>query len=220
VDSLKIILLGAPGVGKGTQAKLICNNFNIPHISSGDLFRLNITENTPLGIRAKEYMEKGEFVPDDLTISMVKDRLCKEDCNGGFLLDGFPRNLYQAEELELFLNNNAKKIDKVLLIDIPKHLILERIIGRRICVKCGSSYHIRFNPSEFGRACQSCGEYLMRREDDKENVILNRLSVYNNTIKSVLDFYDRLGKLCEIKGDEAVEHVFLSICATLQEVKV
>lgn len=206
-------------MGKGTQAKLISKNFMIPHISTGDIFRSNIKEGTVLGIQANEYIQKGNLVPDNLTISLVEDRLKKEDCNNDFLLDGFPRNVNQAKELDLILIGKNQYIDKVLLIDVPKHLILERIAGRRFCTKCGSSYHIKFNPSKVQDKCQICGYDLVQRSDDKENVVLDRLSIYNITTKPLVDYYSTLGVLYKIQGDDGINDIFYNICGFLQTVE-
>lgn len=213
---MRIILLGAPGVGKGTQAKLICENFKIPHISTGDMFRSNISEMTPLGVKAKAYIESGKLVPDDLTISIVKDRLKKEDCSNGFILDGFPRNEYQAKELDAFLSENDQSVDKVLLIDIPKNVILERIAGRRFCPKCGSSYNIIFNPPKRKDHCEACGEKLIHRQDDEKEVVLDRLAVYNEMTKPLIDYYGKLGILYSVQGQKDIKDVFDNICACLR----
>lgn len=216
VGLLRIILLGAPGVGKGTQAKLICDTFRIPHISTGDIFRSNIREKTLLGIQAKEYIEKGDLVPDELTISIVKDRLMKQDCREGFLLDGFPRNLHQARELEFILAGSKQCLDKVLLIDIPRHLILERVVGRRFCTQCGASYHITFNPSKAEGICDACGGTLMQRHDDTKEIVSERLSVYHRTVKPLVDYYSALGILYKVQGNNAIDEVFSSIYNSLQ----
>ncbi|MCJ7689676.1 MAG: nucleoside monophosphate kinase, partial [Clostridiaceae bacterium] len=143
---MRIILLGAPGAGKGTQAKLICEKYNIPHLSTGDIFRMNISRRTTLGVEAKKYIDKGQLVPDDLTIQVIKDRLMKDDCKDGFLLDGFPRTVFQAKELGKFLQSINNNLDLVILIEVPNEFIIERNIGRRICSSCGTSYHIKFSP--------------------------------------------------------------------------
>lgn len=215
---MRIILLGAPGVGKGTQAKLICENFKIPHISTGDMFRANIREMTPLGVQAKEYIEKGSLVPDNITLSIVKDRLIKEDCRGGFLLDGFPRNISQAKALESFLNGNKQYIDKVVMIDIPQDIVIERIAGRRFCTGCGASYHIKFNPSKAGDKCDVCGNDLVQRQDDKEEIVLDRLLVYNKMTKPLVDYYNAFGLLHKVQGDNDINDVFDSIYTYLKAI--
>jgi adenylate kinase len=218
VDPLKIILLGAPGVGKGTQAKLISEHFKISHISTGDIFRFHINENTPLGIQAKEYIQKGELVPDEVTLSIVRERLSKEDCRDGFLLDGFPRNLRQARELELFLGEKRQYVDMVFNISVPEGLILERITGRRYCNGCGASYHIKYNPPGVEGKCDTCGKELIHRNDDREDIIKDRLSVYNNMTKPLIEYYSNLGILYNIKGDADIHDVFYSICSSFKAV--
>lgn len=213
---MRIVLLGAPGVGKGTQAKLISDHYKIPHVSTGDIFRTHINNRTSLGIKAKEYIEEGQLVPDSLTISIVNDRLMQEDCSEGFLLDGFPRNLNQAKQLDQILNRNEQFIDKVLLLDIPEQFILERITGRRYCPKCGASYHIKFNPSKGEEKCEVCGENLIQRNDDKEDIVKDRLSIYNKSINPIVNYYSALGVLCRIQGDADINDVFYRIHATLQ----
>lgn len=213
---MRILLLGAPGVGKGTQAKLISEHFNIPHISTGDLFRLNIDNLTPLGAKAKTYIAAGKLVPDDLTISMVKERLSSEDCNRGFLLDGFPRNFYQAKELEDFLSERMQKIDRAILIDIPELLIMERITGRRVCSGCGENYHTKFKPSKVVDKCEVCGEGLIQRSDDREEVVKERLHIHSQNITPIVDYYCKIGRLFKINGDSEVSDVFSGICNLLQ----
>ncbi|MBK5243666.1 MAG: adenylate kinase [Eubacteriaceae bacterium] len=213
---MKIILLGAPGVGKGTQAELICDHFNIPHISTGKLFRLNVAEGSDLGLQVNEYIKKGKLVPDYLTISLVEDRLNKDDCKNGFLLDGFPRDENQAKELELFLNKKGEHIDKVLLIEVSEKVILDRIAGRRVCPKCGESYNVKYNPSKVGDKCQVCGSELIQRSDDKEEVVLERLAIYNKVTKPIIDYYNALGVLYRIQGEDDINDIFKSILAILE----
>ena len=215
---MRIILLGAPGVGKGTQAKLISEHFKITHISTGGIFRSNIKEKTPLGTQANEYIQRGQLVPDSLTIAIVKDRLRKEDCRKGFLLDGFPRNMHQARELEAFLSENKQRVDRVFNIVIPENLIIERITGRRFCTKCGSSYHVTFNPARVDGLCDSCGEGLIQRADDREDIIKDRLSVYHKMTRPLVDYYTNIGIIDNINGDSNIKDVFNRIYATLQAV--
>jgi len=213
---LKIVLLGAPGVGKGTQAELICDHFDIPHISTGELFRSNVAEGSDLGLQVNEYIQKGKLVPDNLTISLVEDRLNKEDCKNGFLLDGFPRDENQAKELELFLNKKGEHIDKVLLFEVSEKVILDRIAGRRVCPTCGESYNVKYNPSKVGDKCQVCGSELIQRSDDKEEVVLERLAIYNKVTKPIIDYYTALGVLYRIHGEDNINDIFKSILAILE----
>ena len=170
---MKMILLGAPGAGKGTQAKLISKNFNIPHISTGDILRSNVSQETELGLKAKGYMEAGALVPDELVLSLVKDRLLQGDCEKGFILDGFPRNLQQAKALNQMLHEIKMNMDRVFLLNVDKDEVVVRISGRRFCENCGSSYHISLNPSKLGTSCEVCGEALIQRTDDKKEVVLD-----------------------------------------------
>ncbi|MCM0650719.1 adenylate kinase [Clostridium swellfunianum] len=215
---MRIVLLGAPGSGKGTQAKLICDYFKIPHISTGDIFRAEIKKMTPLGLEAKKYIQRGNLVPDDLTISIVKESLNKSENSDGFLLDGFPRNIYQAKKLNLLLTEDKKYIDKVYLIDVTQDVILERIGGRRYCSRCGASYHIRFNPSKLDDRCEACGEVLIHRSDDKEDIVLDRLTVYNKAIQPIVNYYKKLGILEKIHGDANPSEIFSSIRSSLMVV--
>lgn len=215
---MRIILLGAPGAGKGTQAKMISKHFQIPHISTGDLFRDHINKGTEIGLQAKSYLDNGKLVPDELTLYLVNERLSKEDCSSGYLLDGFPRNLYQAKIFNYFLNSKGNSIDKVVLIDIPKHEIIERISGRRFCTKCGSSYHIKFNPSKLADKCEACGGTLIQRTDDNEEVVLDRLTTYYKTIKPIVDYYSALDVLYKIHGGDTIDDVFSTICDILEAV--
>ncbi len=167
---MKIVLLGPPGAGKGTQAKSISNRYDIPHISTGDIFRKNISEKTPLGIEAKKYIDKGHLVPDSLTIDIVKDTLSQEQCSNGFLLDGFPRTVVQAEALKRFLRDNEKNLDVALLIDVPQDFIIDRMTGRRVCPACGASYHVRFNPPLAEGKCDVCGNDIIQRRNCKREI--------------------------------------------------
>lgn len=212
---MRMILLGPPGAGKGTQAKLISEKYSIPHISTGDIFRKNISEKTPLGIKAKEYMDKGQLVPDELTIDLVKDRLTNEDCKGGFLLDGFPRTVKQAEALEDFLRDKGKAIDTALLINVPNEFILERMTGRRVCPSCGASYHIKYNPPIHGDKCDVCGSDIIQRKDDSEETVSERLDVYKKQTQPLIDFYKEKNLLSVVDGTKAINEVFEGICALL-----
>lgn len=211
---MKIILLGPPGAGKGTQAKSISNRYSIPHISTGDIFRKNISENTPLGVEAKRYMDNGQLVPDEVTINMVKDRLQEEDCKNGYLLDGFPRTVNQAESLQEFLDERGEALDTALLIEVPKDFILERMTGRRVCPACGASYHVKFNPPVDGK-CELCGSDVVQRKDDTEETVKERLDVYEKQTQPLIDFYKEKDSLSVVDGTKAINEVFESICEIL-----
>jgi adenylate kinase len=204
---LKIVLLGPPGAGKGTQAKLISDKYSIPHISTGDIFRKNISEKTQLGIKAKSYLDAGKLVPDDVTISIVKDRLNMEDCKNGFLLDGFPRTVNQAKALDDFLDD-IKGIDIALLIDVPKELILDRMTGRRVCTSCGASYHIKFNPTKVDGKCDVCGGDVVQRKDDTESTVKDRLDVYEKQTQPLIGYYKDKNKLSIVDGTGEIGEVF------------
>ncbi|MGG5463060.1 adenylate kinase [Clostridium sp. B9] len=212
---MKIVLLGPPGAGKGTQAKSISNRYSIPHISTGDIFRKNISENTPLGVEAKTYMDNGQLVPDEVTINMVKDRLQQDDCKNGYLLDGFPRTVHQAEALDNFLTEREESIDTALLIEVPKEFILERMTGRRVCPSCGASYHIKFNPPANDGKCDLCGSDVIQRKDDTEETVKERLDVYENQTQPLIDFYENKKQLSVVDGTQAINEVFESICKIL-----
>jgi len=216
---LKIVLLGAPGAGKGTQAKLICDYYKIPLISTGDIFRAQIREKSTLGIKANQYIQKGELVPDDLTIAIVKEVLNEKKTSKDFLLDGFPRNLHQVEKLEEILAEKKDYIDKAFLINVSKKNILERVSGRRFCYQCGANYHIQFNPSKSENKCELCGNALIQRTDDKENIVLDRLSIYSKTIEPIVKYYIEREKLEIIKGNAEVDEVFSNICNSLKELR-
>jgi adenylate kinase len=211
---VKIVLLGPPGAGKGTQAKSISNRYSIPHISTGDIFRKNISENTPLGVEAKSYMDNGQLVPDEVTINMVKERLKEDDCKNGYLLDGFPRTVSQAEALEAFLNERNESLNTSLLIDVPTEFILERMTGRRVCPSCGASYHIKFNPAVDGK-CELCGTEVVQRKDDTEETVKERLDVYKEQTQPLIDFYKEKELLSVVDGTKAINEVFEDICDVL-----
>ncbi|SHK47882.1 Adenylate kinase [Hathewaya proteolytica DSM 3090] len=216
---MKIILLGPPGAGKGTQAKSISNKYSLPHISTGDIFRYNITQKTPLGIEAKGYMDKGALVPDELTINLVKDRIAKDDCKNGFLLDGFPRTVAQAEALEKALADMDDKVDVALLIDVPRKDIFERMTGRRVCPTCGASYHIKFNPPKEGGKCDLCGAEVIQRADDAEETVETRLDTYEKQTKPLVDFYNGRNQLVAVDGSQDISVVFELICEKLDAIK-
>ncbi|WP_061316570.1 adenylate kinase [Clostridium botulinum] len=208
---MRVILLGPPGAGKGTQAKLISEKFSIPHISTGDIFRANIKEKTPLGIEAKRYIDNGQLVPDEVTIGIVKDRLTKDDCDNGFLLDGFPRTVAQAEALDEFLKGINKELDVALLIKVPEKFILERMTGRRVCTSCGASYHIRFNPPKIEGKCDICDNELIQRKDDTEATVKERLEVYSKQTYPLINYYKDNGIISEVNGTESIDEVFGNI---------
>lgn len=212
---MKIVLLGPPGAGKGTQAKSISNRYEIPHISTGDIFRKNISEMTPLGIEAKKHIDNGQLVPDSLTIDIVKDRLTQEDCKNGYLLDGFPRTVVQAEALKEFLIERGEELDSALLIDVPKDFILERMTGRRVCPSCGASYHVKFNPPKINGKCDVCGSDVVQRKDDAEATVKERLDVYDRQTQPLIEYYKREDLLQVVSGTEAINKVFNSICSIL-----
>ncbi len=216
---MRIILLGTPGGGKGTQAKLICEHYGIPHISTGDIFRRKIKEGTTEGKEISTYTEKGQLVPDRLTIGLVDERLKKDDCQKGFLLDGFPRDKKQAEALDQIMKAKSEQINFVFLIDVPKEIIVERIMGRRVCPKCGESYHIKYNPPKVTGKCDVCGTPLIHRADDQEEIILDRLAIYNQTTEPILEFYENKGILHEIKGDGGIQDIFSQIITILDGAK-
>ena len=217
---MKIVLLGPPGAGKGTQAKSISNRYSIPHISTGDIFRKNISEATPLGIEAKGYMDKGLLVPDEVTINMVKDRLTWEDCKNGYLLDGFPRTVAQAEALETFLDSRDENIDTALLIDVPMEFILERMTGRRVCGSCGASYHVKFNPTKVEGTCDVCGEHeFFQREDDKPETVKRRLDVNIAQGEPIIAHYRELGLVSDIQGNQDIDDVFADVKKAIAAIK-
>ena len=212
---MKIVLLGPPGAGKGTQAKSISNRYSIPHISTGDIFRKNISEETPLGIEAKQYIDNGQLVPDEVTINMVKDRLTWEDCKNGYLLDGFPRTVAQAEALQEFLESRDEKLDTALCIEVPSSFILERMTGRRVCLSCGASYHIKFNSPAVDGVCDVCGDNIIQRKDDVEETVKERLDVYERQTQPLIDFYKEKKLLSTVDGTKAINEVFEGICNIL-----
>ena len=212
---MKIVLLGPPGAGKGTQAKSISNKYSIPHISTGDIVRKNISENTPLGVEAKSYMDKGQLVPDEVTINMVKDRLQQADCENGYLLDGFPRTVAQAEALNSFLIERGEQLDTALLIKVPNEFILERMTGRRVCPSCGASYHVKFNPPTNGDKCDLCGSEIIQRKDDTVETVKERLDVYEKETQPLIDYYANKQLLSEVDGTKAINEVFRGICEIL-----
>ncbi|RDW21850.1 adenylate kinase [Oceanobacillus arenosus] len=208
---MNLILMGLPGAGKGTQAEKINDKYNIPHISTGDMFRLSIKEGTDLGKKAKEYMDRGDLVPDEVTIGIVKERLSKDDCKNGFLLDGFPRTIAQAEALQELLSDLGESIDYVLHVDVPEEKLVERLTGRRICPTCGTAYHIEFNPPKVEGICDKDGSQLIQRDDDKAETVKRRLAVNIEQTKPLLDFYQDKGYLVTVNGNQGIDDVFKDI---------
>ena len=205
---MNVILLGAPGAGKGTQAVRLAEKYGIPHISTGDIFRSNIKGQTPIGIVAKSYIDKGQLVPDEVTIQIVKERLEKEDCKNGYLLDGFPRTVFQAEALDTF-----SKVEAVVNVDVPLGKLLKRITGRRVCAKCGESYHVDYLNGKTD--CAKCGAELIQRADDNEVTVASRLDVYEKQTAPLIEYYASKGVLITVDGDGDIEKVFNSICEKL-----
>ena len=208
---MKIIMLGAPGAGKGTQAKKIAAKYAIPHISTGDIFRANIKNNTELGQKAKTYMDKGELVPDELVVDLIMDRFKEADCANGYVLDGFPRTIPQAEALDKALSANGESVDYAINVEVPDENIINRMSGRRACVGCGATYHIQFNPTKVEGICDACGEKLILRDDDKPETVKNRLSVYHEQTHPLIDYYKKKGVLHAIDGTLSMETVFKNI---------
>ena len=212
---MKIIMLGAPGAGKGTQAKMIAEKCGIPHISTGDIFRANIKNGTELGAKAKEYMDKGLLVPDELVCDLVVDRIQQADCEKGYILDGFPRTIPQAEALDKALAANNEAVDFAINVEVPDENIINRMSGRRACVGCGATYHIQFNAPKVEGVCDTCGEKLILRDDDKPETVKNRLSVYHEQTQPLIDYYSKKGVLAEVDGTQSMDDVFNAIVNVL-----
>lgn len=212
---MKIIMLGAPGAGKGTQAKRIADKYNIPHVSTGDIFRSNIKEGTELGMKAKSFMDKGALVPDDITIGMLMDRIHEADCKNGYVLDGFPRTIPQAECLTEALEKSDESIDYAIDVDVPDEHIVNRMGGRRACVGCGATYHVEFNPPKAEGICDVCGSELTLRDDDKPETVKKRLDVYHDQTQPLIDYYKGFGKLKQVDGTQNMDKVFEDIISIL-----
>jgi adenylate kinase len=208
---MRLIMLGAPGAGKGTQAAKVAESLHIPHISTGDIFRANIKNGTELGKKAKAFMDAGKLVPDELTCDLVADRLAQSDCSEGFILDGFPRTIPQAEALEEVLKKLGTKIDYAVNIDVPDEAIVSRMSGRRACVGCGATYHIVYNPPKTENVCDVCGQTLILRDDDKPETVQTRLKVYHDQTQPLIDFYSGKGALVTVDGTMGLEDVFKAI---------
>ncbi len=215
---MQLLLMGPPGAGKGTQAAELVKKFNIPHISTGDMFRAAVKEGTELGKKAKAVMDAGGLVPDEITIGIVKERLTKEDCKKGFILDGFPRTVEQADALTKILNDLGMKLTRVLNIHVPFEDLIERAVGRRICKQCGATYHIKFNPTKKANACDECGGELYQRKDDNEETMKNRLSAYENSTKPLIDYYKKADLYTEIDGRQPIDKVTEDLVSVLSSV--
>ncbi|MDN5344420.1 MAG: adenylate kinase [Clostridia bacterium] len=212
---MRLVLLGPPGAGKGTQALSISERLGVPHISTGDMFRQAIKAGTPLGRQAQEYLQGGGLVPDSVTIGLVEERLSQPDCQGGFLLDGFPRTVAQAEALDAWLASRGEGLDAVIDIEVPEAELLERLTGRRVCRQCGATYHGQYNPPAVAGKCDACGGELIQREDDTAATVGKRLEVYRAQTAPLVDYYRQRGLLREIDGSQAIERVTRAIGASL-----
>ena len=212
---MKIIMLGAPGAGKGTQAKMIADKYGVPHISTGDIFRANIKNGTELGMEAKKYMDQGLLVPDELTVRILLDRVAQDDCKNGYVLDGFPRTIPQAEVLDSELTKHGDHIDYAINVDVPDENIVKRMSGRRACLTCGATYHIEHVPPKKEGICDVCGSELVLRDDDKPETVKNRLNVYHEQTQPLIDFYTEKGVLKTVDGTVPMEEVFAAITAIL-----
>ena len=212
---MKIIMLGAPGAGKGTQAKMIAEKYKVPHVSTGDIFRANIKNGTELGKKAKEYMDKGQLVPDELTVEILLDRVAQEDCKNGYVLDGFPRTIPQAAVLDKELTKLGDKVDYAINVDVPDENIVRRMSGRRACLKCGATYHIEHIPPKQEGICDVCGSELVQRDDDKPETVQNRLSVYHEQTQPLIDYYNAKGILKSVDGTKDMQEVFSEITGIL-----
>ncbi|OGX60476.1 MAG: adenylate kinase [Paenibacillus sp. RIFOXYA1_FULL_44_5] len=213
---MNIILMGPPGAGKGTQAERIASEFQIPHISTGDAFRQAIRQGTPIGVEAKSYLDRGELVPDEITIGVVQERLQQPDCNLGFMLDGFPRTIPQADALEQILSSSGKSIDNVIDFYVDRNLLLERLTGRRICKSCGATYHMVFNPPKVDGVCDKCSGELYQRSDDSAEKVGTRLDEYDNKTAPLLDYYREKNLLREIDGEQEIQQVTETVFSFLR----
>jgi adenylate kinase len=216
---MKLLIMGPPGAGKGTQAVKIISEYNIPHISTGDMFRAAGSEGTELGLEAKKYMDAGQLVPDEITNGIVKERLMKPDTKNGFLLDGYPRTIVQGVALDEILHTLKSKIDGVINIVVDNDLLIDRIVGRRICKSCGLTYHVAYNPPKCAGICDQCGKELNQRKDDTKDTVVNRLAIYNSQTKPLLDYYSAKGNLISINGDQEIDAVYQDIIKTLGGIK-
>lgn len=214
---LRAVLLGPPGAGKGTQAVRLVEKYEIPHISTGDIFRKNIKEGTELGKKAQEYMNAGALVPDELVVNLVKDRLQQDDCKNGFLLDGFPRTIFQAEKLDEFLSESNQKMDIVINLKVEKEALIKRLTGRRVCKDCGASYHIVNIPPKKEGVCDICGGELIQRKDDNIETVENRINVYEDQTAPLIGYYKEAGSLVDFDGEASLDEVFDAIVQAIGE---
>ncbi|MDF0592864.1 adenylate kinase [Methanotrichaceae archaeon M04Ac] len=214
---MNIVLLGPPGSGKGTQAKMIAEKYGVVHISTGDILRENVRNGTPLGVEAKKFMEAGKLVPDSLLIDIIKDRLAKDDVKGGWMLDGYPRTMPQAEAMDKILPNLGQKIDVVLNIDVPDEELVKRVTGRRMC-KCGTTYHVQFNPPKTEGKCDACGADLYQRADDTEETVKERLQAYHAQTQPLIDYYDKRGIVVTVIGVGDIKEIFGKVAVALDKI--
>ena len=212
---MKIIMIGAPGAGKGTQAKMIAEKYSVPHVSTGDIFRANIKNGTELGKEAKKYMDQGLLVPDELTVKILLDRVAQDDCKNGYVLDGFPRTIPQAQVLDKALSELDDAIDYAINVDVPDENIIRRMGGRRACLTCGATYHVEHIPPKKEGICDACGSELVLRDDDKPETVKNRLDVYHKQTQPLIDFYEAKGILKSVDGTVPMEDVFAAITEIL-----
>ena len=212
---MRLVLLGPPGAGKGTQAVKIVEKYHIPHISTGDIFRKNIKEGTALGEKVREYLDRGELVPDAVVLELIEVRLMEEDCKNGFLLDGFPRTVFQAERFDEFLIEKGLAITKVISIDVSEDVLLERMSGRRVCRNCGATYNVKNMPTRKDGICDICGGEVYQRVDDKEETVRNRFSIYERQTKPLVEYYEKAGKILHLDGTIGLDNVFASIVAAI-----
>ena len=214
---MRLILLGPPNAGKGTQAQSLAETYQIPQISTGDIFRANIRQGTPLGKKAKNYLDQGQLVPDELVVEIVKDRLQQPDCQPGFLLDGFPRTVFQAEALETFLIEHELTLDRVINIHVSRDVLIERAVGRRVCQKCGATYHVKFKPPAVDSICDVCGGDVIQRKDDQRETAEKRIQVYEDETAPLIDYYSEKKLLVTIDGEQPIEQVTESIMQALKD---
>lgn len=214
---MQLLMMGPPGAGKGTQAARLVKKYNVPQISTGDMFRAAVKEGTALGLKAKAYMDAGSLVPDEVTIGIVRERLAKDDCKGGFILDGFPRTVEQADALAKILDELGKKISCVLNISVPADYLVERAVGRRICRKCGATYHVKFHAPKAENVCDSCGGELYQRADDNAETMTKRLAAYEASTRPLIDYYKSAGVYHEIDGRQSIDEVTEEIERVLRE---